>query len=117
MGTHPSGAERLDDDLHARCASWLAARVPWLAALRQREAGGADNTWTSDVGVLIVAAEPFDLLGGLRVAAATGRVVPRLMLFGIYESADGHIANSRALTVRRIRRRLAIPEFEADPRF
>ena len=46
------------------------------------------------LGVLtsLVAAEPFDLLEACGMPQRTGRVVPRLTPFGIYESADGHVA-------------------------
>jgi crotonobetainyl-CoA:carnitine CoA-transferase CaiB-like acyl-CoA transferase len=46
------------------------------------------------LGVLtsLVAAEPFDLLEACGLPQRTGRFVPRLTPFGVYESADGHVA-------------------------
>ena len=66
-----------------------------LAALHQRETTGAgQHVDVSMLGVLtsLVAAEPFDLLEACGLAQRTGRMVPRLTPFGIYESADGHVA-------------------------
>ena len=66
-----------------------------LAALRQREASGSgQHVDVSMLGVLtsLVAAEPFDLLEACGMPQRTGRVVPRLTPFGVYESADGHVA-------------------------
>ena len=46
------------------------------------------------LGVLtsLVAAEPFDLLEACGLPQRTGRMVPRLTPFGVYESADGYVA-------------------------
>lgn len=66
-----------------------------LAALRQREATGTgQQVDVSMLGALtaLVAAEPFDLLEACGLAQRTGRMVPRLAPFGIYESADGYVA-------------------------
>ena len=93
-----------------------------LAALRQREAGGAgQHVDVSMLGVLtsLVAAEPFDLLEACGLPQRTGRVVPRLTPFGIYESADGHIAICAPTEqfARGVFAAIGHPEFEADPRF
>jgi CoA:oxalate CoA-transferase len=66
-----------------------------LAALRQREATGVgQRVDVSMLGALtsLVAAEPFDLLEACGMPQRTGRMVPRLAPFGIYEAADGFIA-------------------------
>jgi crotonobetainyl-CoA:carnitine CoA-transferase CaiB-like acyl-CoA transferase len=66
-----------------------------LAALRQRDATGAgQHVDVSMLGVLssLVAAEPFDLLEACGIPQRTGRTVPRLAPFGIFESADGYVA-------------------------
>src|SRR5690606_32577083 len=66
-----------------------------LAALRQREATGeGQRVDVSMLGVLtsLVAAEPFDLLEACGLPQRTGRMVPRLAPFGVYQSADGYIA-------------------------
>ena len=70
-----------------------------LAALRQREATGiGQHVDVSMLGVLtsLVAAEPFDLLEACGLPQRTGRMVPRLTPFGIYESADGYRGHLRA---------------------
>ena len=66
-----------------------------LSALRQRETTGhGQHVDVSMLGVLtsFVAAEPFDLLEACGLAQRTGRMVPRLAPFGIYQSADGYVA-------------------------
>jgi crotonobetainyl-CoA:carnitine CoA-transferase CaiB-like acyl-CoA transferase len=66
-----------------------------LAALRERDVTGAgQQVDVSMLGVLtsLVAAEPFDLLEACGLPQRTGRMVPRLTPFGVYESADGYLA-------------------------
>ena len=76
------------------CAPVFAV-VGILAALRQRDVTGLGrHVDVSMLGVLtsLVAAEPFDLLEACGVPQRTGRMVPRLTPFGVYESADGYLA-------------------------
>ena len=98
------------------------AVVGILAALRQRELTGAgQHVDVSMLGVLtsFVAAEPFDLLEACGLAARTGRMVPRLTPFGIYESADGHIALCAPTErfARGVFEAIGRPEFGDDPRY
>ena len=98
------------------------AVVGILAALRQREATGAgQHVDVSMLGVLtsLVAAEPFDLLEDCGLPLRTGRVVPRLTPFGVYESADGHVAICAPTEqfARGVFAAIGHPEFEHDPRF
>jgi len=93
-----------------------------LSALRQREATGAgQHVDVSMLGVLtaFVAAEPFDLLEACGLAQRTGRMVPRLTPFGIYESADGHVAICAPTEqfARGVFAAIGHPEFESDPRY
>jgi CoA:oxalate CoA-transferase len=93
-----------------------------LAALRQRESSGVgQHVDVSMLGVLtsLVAAEPFDLLEACGLPQRTGRVVPRLTPFGIYESADGHVAICAPTEqfARGVFAAIGHPEFETDPRF
>ena len=93
-----------------------------LAALRQREASGVgQHVDVSMLGVLtsLVAAEPFDLLEACGMPQRTGRVVPRLTPFGVYESADGHVAICAPTEqfARGVFAAIGHPEFETDPRF
>ena len=93
-----------------------------LAALRQRESSGVgQHVDVSMLGVLtsLVAAEPFDLLEACGLPQRTGRVVPRLTPFGIYESADGHVAICAPTEqfARGVFVAIGHPEFESDPRF
>lgn len=93
-----------------------------LAALRQREATGTgQHVDVSMLGVLtsLVAAEPFDLLEACGLPPRTGRVVPRLTPFGVYESADGHVAICAPTEqfARGVFAAIGHPEFEHDPRF
>jgi len=93
-----------------------------LAALRQREdTGTGQHVDVSMLGVLtsLVAAEPFDLLEACGLPQRTGRVVPRLTPFGIYESADGHVAICAPTEqfARGVFTAIGHPEFDADPRF
>src|SRR5687768_2247676 len=93
-----------------------------LAALRQREASGTgQHVDISMLGVLtsLVAAEPFDLLEACGLPQRTGRVVPRLTPFGVYESADGYVAICAPTEQFACGVFAAIghPEFEHEPRF
>lgn len=93
-----------------------------LAALRQRGATGTgQHVDVSMLGVLtsLVAAEPFDLLEACGLPQRTGRVVPRLTPFGVYESADGYVAICAPTEqfARGVFAAIGHPEFETDPRF
>jgi crotonobetainyl-CoA:carnitine CoA-transferase CaiB-like acyl-CoA transferase len=98
------------------------AVVGILAALHQRERTGlGQQVDVSMLGVLtsLVAAEPFDLLEACGLAQRTGRMVPRLTPFGIYESADGHVAICAPSEqfARGVFAAIGHPEFERDPRY
>jgi CoA:oxalate CoA-transferase len=98
------------------------AVVGILAALQQREKKGAgQQVDVSMLGVLtsLVAAEPFDLLEACGLAQRTGRMVPRLTPFGVYESADGHVAICAPTEqfARGVFEAIGRPEFEHDPRY
>jgi CoA:oxalate CoA-transferase len=98
------------------------AVVGILSALRQREATGVgQHVDVSMLGVLtsFVAAEPWDLLEACGLAQRTGRMVPRLTPFGIYQSADGHVAICAPTEqfARGVFTAIGHPEFEADPRY
>lgn len=100
----------------------IFAVVGILAALRQRDASGVgQQVDVSMLGVLtsLVAAEPFDLLEACGQPQRTGRVVPRLTPFGLYESADGHVAICAPTEqfARGVFAAIGHPEFEHDPRF
>ena len=93
-----------------------------LAALHQRRTSGAgQHVDVSMLGVLtsLVAAEPFDLLEACGLPLRTGRMVPRLTPFGVYESADGHVALCAPSEhfARGVFDVIGHPEFAADPRF
>jgi len=93
-----------------------------LAALHQRDRTGAgQQVDVSMLGVLtsLVAAEPFDLLEACGVPQRTGRVVPRLTPFGVYEAADGHVAICAPTEqfARGVFEAIGHPEFTGDPRF
>ena len=93
-----------------------------LAALRQRELTGKGQVVdVSMLGVLtsLVAAEPFDLLEACGLPQRTGRMVPRLTPFGIYESADSHVAICAPSEqfARGVFAAIGHPEFETDTRF
>jgi CoA:oxalate CoA-transferase len=66
-----------------------------LAALHQSQRTGlGQHIDVSMLGVLtsMVACEPFDLLERCGVPQRTGQTVPRLAPFGVYATANGHIA-------------------------
>jgi CoA:oxalate CoA-transferase len=93
-----------------------------LAALRQRDLTGVgQHVDVSMLGVLtsLVAAEPFDLLEACGVPQRTGRMVPRLTPFGVYESADGYLAICAPTEqfARGVFAAIGQPELECDPRF
>ena len=93
-----------------------------LSALRQREVTGCgQQVDVSMLGVLtsFVAAEPFDLLEACGLAQRTGRMVPRLTPFGIYQSADGHVAICAPTEsfARDLFTAIGRPEFATDPRY
>jgi crotonobetainyl-CoA:carnitine CoA-transferase CaiB-like acyl-CoA transferase len=73
------------------------------------------------LGVLtsLVAAEPFDLLEACGVPQRTGLMVPRLTPFGIFESADGHLAICAPTDqfARGVFLAIGRPELERDPLF
>jgi crotonobetainyl-CoA:carnitine CoA-transferase CaiB-like acyl-CoA transferase len=93
-----------------------------LAALRQRDVTGVGrHVDVSMLGVLtsLVAAEPFALLEACGVPQRTGRMVPRLTPFGVYESADGYLAICAPTDqfARGVFAAIGSPELERDPRF
>jgi crotonobetainyl-CoA:carnitine CoA-transferase CaiB-like acyl-CoA transferase len=93
-----------------------------LAALHRRETtGSGQQVDVSMLGVLtsLVAAEPFDLLEACGLAQRTGRMVPRLTPFGIYETEDGYIAICAPSEpfARGVFAAMGRPEFEGDPRY
>ena len=93
-----------------------------LAALRHRETTGlGQQVDVSMLGVLtsLVAAEPFDLLEACGMPQRTGRMVPRLTPFGVYQSADSHVAICAPSEqfARGVFTAIGHPEFETDPRF
>jgi crotonobetainyl-CoA:carnitine CoA-transferase CaiB-like acyl-CoA transferase len=93
-----------------------------LAALHQRDTTGVgQHVDVSMLGVLtsLVAAEPFDLLEACGLPQRTGRTVPRLTPFGVYESADGHVAICAPSEhfARALFAAIGHPEFAGDPRF
>ena len=93
-----------------------------LAALRQRDVSGlGQHVDVSMLGVLtsLVAVEPFDLLEACGIPLRTGRTVPRLAPFGIYETADGHVAICAPTEqfARGVFGAIGHPEFETDARF
>jgi crotonobetainyl-CoA:carnitine CoA-transferase CaiB-like acyl-CoA transferase len=93
-----------------------------LAALRQRElTGEGQHVDVSMLGVLssLVAAEPFDLLEACGIPQRTGRTVPRLAPFGIFESADGYVAICAPTEhfARGVFAAMGREDLAADPRF
>jgi crotonobetainyl-CoA:carnitine CoA-transferase CaiB-like acyl-CoA transferase len=100
----------------------IFAVIGILAALRQRDSTGlGKHVDVSMLGVLtsLVAAEPFDLLESCGVPQRTGRMVPRLTPFGVYESADGYLAICAPTDqfARGVFAAMGRPELERDPRF
>lgn len=98
------------------------AVVGVLAALRQRDATGVgQNVDVSMLGVLssLVAAEPFDLLEACGIPQRTGRTVPRLAPFGVFESADGYVAICAPTEhfARGVFEAMGRSDLAADPRF
>ena len=67
----------------------------------------------------MVAAQPFDLLEACGLPKRTGRVVPRLTPFGVYETADGHVAICAPTEqfARGLFAAIGHPEFGRDVRF
>jgi crotonobetainyl-CoA:carnitine CoA-transferase CaiB-like acyl-CoA transferase len=66
-----------------------------LAALHQTQRTSmGQHVDVSMLGVMtsLVACEPFDLLERCGVPQRTGQTVPRLAPFGVYPTADGHVA-------------------------
>jgi len=93
-----------------------------LSALRQRGAtGSGQHVDVSMLGVLtsLVAVEPFDLLEACGLPQRTGRMVPRLAPFGVYESADGYVALCAPTETfaRGVFAAIGHPELGTDPRF
>jgi crotonobetainyl-CoA:carnitine CoA-transferase CaiB-like acyl-CoA transferase len=93
-----------------------------LAALRQRDlTGTGQRVDVSMLGVLssMVAAEPFDLLEACGIPQRTGRMVPRLAPFGIFQSADGYVAICAPTEnfARGVFAAMNRPDLAADPRF
>jgi crotonobetainyl-CoA:carnitine CoA-transferase CaiB-like acyl-CoA transferase len=93
-----------------------------LAALRQRDVTGVgQQVDVSMLGVLtsLVAAEPFDLLEACGLPQRTGRMVPRLTPFGVYESADGYLAICAPTEpfARGVFAAIGRPELAGDSRF
>jgi crotonobetainyl-CoA:carnitine CoA-transferase CaiB-like acyl-CoA transferase len=103
------------------CAPVFAV-VGILAALRQRDVTGAGrHVDVSMLGVLtsLVAAEPFDVLEACGLPQRTGRMVPRLTPFGVYESADGYLAICAPTDqfAHGVFLGIGRPDLERDPRF
>ena len=93
-----------------------------LAALHQREATGEGQVVdVSMLGALtaLVAAEPFDLLEACGIPQRTGRMVPRLSPFGVFQSADGFVAICAPTErfARGVFQAMGRPDFADDPRF
>jgi crotonobetainyl-CoA:carnitine CoA-transferase CaiB-like acyl-CoA transferase len=93
-----------------------------LSALRERDVTGLGrHVDVSMLGVLtsLVAAEPFDLLEACGLPQRTGRVVPRLTPFGVYEAADGYLAICAPTDqfARGVFAAIGRPELERDARF
>jgi crotonobetainyl-CoA:carnitine CoA-transferase CaiB-like acyl-CoA transferase len=106
----------------ADLAAPVFAVIGILAALRKRDVTGlGQHVDVSMLGVLtsLVAAEPFDLLETCGVPQRTGRMVPRLTPFGVFESADGHLAICAPTDqfARGVFLAIGRPELERDPRF
>ncbi|HTX08652.1 MAG TPA: CoA transferase [Solirubrobacteraceae bacterium] len=100
----------------------LFAVIGTLAALHQRERTGVGQfVDVSLLGTLtsVVATEPFDKLEGLGIPTRTGSSVPRLAPFGIFPTADGHIALCAPLDqmTRGVFAAMNKPELAEDERF
>jgi crotonobetainyl-CoA:carnitine CoA-transferase CaiB-like acyl-CoA transferase len=98
------------------------AIVGVLAALRQRDATGVgQHVDVSMLGALtsLVSAEPFDILEVCGLPQRTGRMVPRLTPFGVYESQDGYIALCAPTEqfARGVFAAIGRPDLATDPRF
>jgi crotonobetainyl-CoA:carnitine CoA-transferase CaiB-like acyl-CoA transferase len=93
-----------------------------LAALRHRDLTGLGQAVdVSMLGALtsLVAAEPFELLEACGLPQRTGRMVPRLTPFGVYQSADGYLAICAPTEqfARGVFAAIGRPELGRDPRF
>jgi crotonobetainyl-CoA:carnitine CoA-transferase CaiB-like acyl-CoA transferase len=98
------------------------AVVGILAAVEQRHRTGVGQVVDiSMLGALtsLVAAEPFDLLEACGIPQRTGRMVPRLTPFGVYQSADGFVAICAPTEgfARGVFSAMGRPEWIDDPRF
>jgi crotonobetainyl-CoA:carnitine CoA-transferase CaiB-like acyl-CoA transferase len=93
-----------------------------LAALHQTQRTGmGQHVDVSMLGVMtsMVACEPFDLLERCGVPQRTGQTVPRLAPFGVYPTADGHVAICAPTDIFAAALFLAIgrPELNTDEAF
>jgi crotonobetainyl-CoA:carnitine CoA-transferase CaiB-like acyl-CoA transferase len=93
-----------------------------LAALQQRERTGlGQHVDVSMLGALtsMVAGEPFDLLESCGIPTRTGRMVPRLAPFGLYQTQDGFVAICAPTEpfARGVFTAIERPELAHDPRF
>ncbi|HUA02439.1 MAG TPA: CoA transferase [Solirubrobacteraceae bacterium] len=100
----------------------LFAVIGTLAALHHRERTGLGQfVDVSLLGALtsVVATEPFDKLEQLGIPTRTGNAVPRLAPFGIFPTADGHLALCAPLDrmVRGVFAAMDRPDLEEDDRF
>jgi crotonobetainyl-CoA:carnitine CoA-transferase CaiB-like acyl-CoA transferase len=100
----------------------LFAVIGTLAALRQAQATGrGQHVDVSLLGALtsLVACEPFELLQRSGHETRTGNVLPRLGAFGVFATADGHVAICAPTDtfVGGMFRAMARPELAGDPRF
>jgi len=93
-----------------------------LAALYQTQhTGMGQHVDVSMLGVMtsLVACEPFDLLESCGVPQRTGQTVPRLAPFGVYSTADGHVAICAPTDIfaAALFRAIGRPELNADEAF
>lgn len=100
----------------------LFAVIGTLAALRQAQASGrGQHVDVSLLGALtsLVACEPFELLQQTGHETRTGNVLPRLGAFGVFATADGHVAICAPTDafVGGMFRAMARPELAGDARF
>jgi CoA:oxalate CoA-transferase len=100
----------------------LFAVIGTLAALHHRERTGIGQfVDVSLLGALasVVATEPFDKLEELGIPTRTGNSVPRLAPFGIFGTADGHVALCAPLDemARGVFTAMNRPELADDERF